>query len=303
MVQAVRWGEYGEMNPPGPDHPVQGGAVDDGAGLHPWSRYVALGDSFTEGVGDPEPRSLGGLRGWADRVAEELAIGHEDFAYANLAVRGLLLRQILDRQVCPALALKPDLITFNGGGNDLIFRRSDPDKLAAVLDAGVELLASTGATVVLFAGPDWGATPVLGRTRGKVAIFNENLRIIAARHDAVIADLWALRELTHPQMWDPDRLHFSPLGHHTIAAMVLDTLNVPHTLEPMTPKDLPERRWREARADDILWVREHLFPWVLQRLKQRISEEERRTPKRPDVSTVFGAGMPPGTFIGNRPRK
>jgi lysophospholipase L1-like esterase len=291
------------MNPPGPDRPVQGGAVDDGAGLRPWSRYVALGDSFTEGVGDPEPRSLGGLRGWADRVAEELSIGHEDFAYANLAVRGLLLRQILDQQVGPALALKPDLITFNGGGNDLIFRRSDPDKLAAGLDAGVELLASTGATVVLFAGPDWGATPVLGRTRGKVAIFNENLRIIAARHDAVIADLWALRELTHPLMWDPDRLHFSPLGHHTIAAMVLDTLNVPHTLEPMTPKELPERRWREARADDILWAREHLFPWVLQRVKQRISDEERRTPKRPDVSPVFGAGMPPGTFIGNRPRK
>ncbi len=60
----------------------------------------------------------------------------------------------------------------------------------------MELLASTGATVVLFAGPDWGATPVLGQVRGRVAIFNENLHIIAARHDAVIADLWALRQLT-----------------------------------------------------------------------------------------------------------
>ncbi|MDP9905395.1 SGNH/GDSL hydrolase family protein [Arthrobacter bambusae] len=281
--------------------PPEDGSVGSGARLHPWSRYVALGDSFTEGVGDPEPRSPGGLRGWADRVAEELSAGHADFAYANLAVRGRLLHQILDEQIAPALALQPDLITLNGGGNDLIFHRTDPDKLAAELDAGVQLLASTGATVVLFAGPDWGTTPVLGHVRGKVAIFNENLRTIAARHDAVIADLWALRQLTHPRMWDPDRLHFSPLGQHTIAIMVLETLNVPHTLEPMTPKELPARSWREARADDIIWTREHLVPWVLQHLTHRSSEEERRA-KRPDPGPVFGARMPPGTFIGNDPR-
>jgi lysophospholipase L1-like esterase len=297
MAPAVHRGQYGEMNASSAGGPRQNGSVGDGDTQHPWSRYIALGDSFTEGVGDPEPRSPGGLRGWADRVAEELSIGHEDFAYANLAVRGLLLQQILDQQIAPALALKPDLITLNAGGNDLIFRRSDPDKLAAMMDAGVELLASTGATVVLFTGPDWGATPVLGRTRGKVAIFNENLRIIAARHDALIADLWALRELTHPLMWDADRLHFSPLGHHTIAMMVLDTLNVPHTLQPMTLKDLPERRWREARTDDIVWARQHLAPWVLRRLKQRISEEEQPAAKRPGAGPVFGAGMPPGSYM------
>lgn len=259
---------------------------------------MALGDSFTEGVGDPEPRSPGGLRGWADRVAEELSAGHQDFAYANLAVRGRLLHQILDEQVGPALALQPDLITLNAGGNDLIFRRSDPDKLAIRLDEGLESLATTGATIVLFAGPDWGATPLLGLARGRIAIYNENLRIIAARHDAVIADLWALRQLTHPQMWDPDRLHFSPLGQHTIAMMVLDTLSIPHTLEPMTPKDLPGHSWRQARTNDIIWAREHFAPWVLQRLKQRLSEDERRA-KRPDPGPVFGARTPPGTFIGN----
>jgi len=301
MARAVQRGQYEEMNAPSADGPGQRTSVEHLTGPHPWNRYVALGDSFTEGIGDPEPRSPGGLRGWADRVAEELSVGHEDFAYANLAVRGRLLQQILDEQIAPALALKPDLITLNAGGNDLIFRRSDPDQLAVRMDTGVELLASTGATVVLFAGPDWGNTPVLGRVRGKVAIFNQNLRIIAARHEALIVDLWTLRELTHPLMWDPDRLHFSPLGHHTIAMMVLDTLNVPHTLEPMAPKELPERSWREARADDIVWARQHLVPWVLRRLKQRLLEEERVMAKRPDAAPVFGAGMPPGTYIKTRP--
>ncbi|WP_224094831.1 SGNH/GDSL hydrolase family protein [Arthrobacter sp. StoSoilB13] len=296
------------MNAPSADgrgrngSPAQGGPAGFGTRLHPWSRYVAMGDSFTEGVGDPEPGSPGGLRGWADRVAEELSAGHEDFAYANLAVRGRLLHQILEEQVDPALDLQPDLITLNAGGNDLLFHRSDPDKLALELDSGVKVLADTGATILLFAGPDWGATPVLGHARGKVAIFNENMRIIAARHDAVIADLWALRQLTNPQMWDPDRLHFSPLGQHTIAMMVLDTLNVPHTLEPMVPKALPPRTWREARADDIVWAREHLVPWVLQRLTQRLAEDNRH-PKRPDPGPVFGAGMPPGTYVGTDPHE
>jgi lysophospholipase L1-like esterase len=70
---------------------------------------------------------LGGLRGWADRLAEELAAGCQDFAYANLAVRGRLLEQILGEQVGPALALKPDLITLSAGGNDMVFHGTDPD--------------------------------------------------------------------------------------------------------------------------------------------------------------------------------
>ena len=94
---------------------------------HPWSRYVALGDSFTEGIGDPEPRSPGGHRGWADRVAEVLSSQTDDFAYANLAVRGKLIKQILDEQVEPALALRPDLITISAGGNDVIRPGTDPD--------------------------------------------------------------------------------------------------------------------------------------------------------------------------------
>ena len=85
---------------------------------HPWSRYVAIGDSFTEGIGDPEPESPGGHRGWADRVAEVLAAQTDDFAYANLAIRGRLLQQLSDSQVDAALELKPDLITVSAGGND-----------------------------------------------------------------------------------------------------------------------------------------------------------------------------------------
>jgi lysophospholipase L1-like esterase len=253
---------------------------------HPWRRYVALGDSFTEGVGDPEPRSSGGLRGWADRLAEELAAGCEDFAYANLAVRGRLLEQILSQQVGPALALKPDLITLSAGGNDMVFHSTDPDTLAGKLEVGVSELTATGATTVVFTGPDWGSTPLLGRNRAKVAVFNENVHAIASRYGAVTADLWSLRQLREPRMWDPDRLHLSPLGHHAVALVVLDALGVKHSMLPLQPVDLPESSWRQARAEDLLWARRYLMPLAIRQIKP--PNRLQRQAKRPGAEPVTG---------------
>lgn len=266
--------------------PEKGAVVGEQNGLmtqqHPWSRYVALGDSFTEGIGDPEPLSPGGNRGWADRVAEVLSKQTDDFAYANLAIRGRLLRQIIDEQVQAALTLRPDLITISAGGNDIIRPNTDPDRLAAILEEGIVRLRSNGATVVLFNGPDIGMTPVLNRSRGKVAIYNENVRAIALRNDLVVADMWALRELKDPRMWAPDRLHFSPIGHNTIARMVLDALNVENTLKSFDPEPLPPRPWRQARVEDMGWAKEYLVPWVLRRIRHQ-SSGDGISPKRPDA--------------------
>jgi lysophospholipase L1-like esterase len=252
---------------------------------HPWSRYVALGDSFTEGIGDPEPSSPGGSRGWADRVAEVLAEGTEDFAYVNLAVRGRLLQQIADQQVEPALELRPDLISISAGGNDILRPGSDPDEVADRLEHAVVRLGSDGAAVLLFTGPDVGMTPVLGRVRAKAAIYNENIRGIAARHDALVADMWALRDLRDTRMWAPDRLHFSPLGHHTIARAVLAALNVPNDLEPSAPEPMHPISWRQARVDDMGWAREYLVPWVIRRIRHQSSGDHVQ-PKRPLAGRV-----------------
>jgi hypothetical protein len=133
----------------------------------------------------------------------------------------------------------------------------------------------------MFNGPDIGMTPVLRRVRGKLAIYNENLRAIALRHDCIVADMWALHELADPRMWAPDRLHFSPVGHHTVARMVLDALNVENDLEPLKPGALPPTTWRQARVEDAVWAREHLVPWVLRRVRGRSSGDE-ILPKRPE---------------------
>jgi lysophospholipase L1-like esterase len=250
-----------------------------------WSRYVAIGDSFTEGIGDPEPKSPGGFRGWADRVAEVLSTESDDFAYANLAVRGKLIGQIVDAQIEPALALHPDLITISAGGNNIIRPGSDPDAVAAQLDDAVRRLSVDGATVVVFTGPDVQSTGVMSRIRGKVAIFNENIHTIALKHDAVVADMWALRELSDPRMWAPDRLHFSPVGHSTIARMVLDTLGVDNDIEPFSPDPLPKVPWRQARAEDLEWTRVHFVPWIIRRIRRQ-SSGDFITAKRPEFSPL-----------------
>lgn len=271
-------------------------------GTHPWRRYVALGDSFTEGVGDPDPTAPNGFRGWADRVAEVLAGQVDDFAYANLAVRGKLIGQIVDEQLDAALALNPDLVTFSAGGNDVIRPGADPDAVSQLFEDAVVRLSSTGATLVIFTGIDTNFTPVFRGIRGRVAIYNENLRAIADRYDCIVADQWALKEVQDARFFDDDRLHYNPLGHHEVARMVLRTLNVPNDLQPMQPDPIPQRTWREARSVDLVWAREYLVPWVLRRVRHQ-SSGDTVTAKRPEpgpVSRSGDGGLPITTLAPGR---
>lgn len=263
-----------------PDQDMGAGAQAS-PGVHPWRRYVAIGDSFTEGVGDPEPSLPGGNRGWADRVAEVLSQDVPDFAYANLAVRGKLINQIITEQLDAAIALKPDLVTISAGGNDVIRPGTDPDAISERFEETISRLAATGATVVVFTGADVGFSPVFRRIRGKVAIYNENVRATAERYDAIVADMWGLKLLRDPRFWADDRLHPNALGHHEIARVVLRALNVDGGLRPLEPGPLPLTTWRRARTEDLVWAREHLVPWVIRRIRH-VSSGDSITAKRPE---------------------
>ena len=252
---------------------------------HPWRRYVAMGDSFSEGVGDDDELSPHGVRGWADRVAEVLGATSEDFAYANLAVRGKLIAQIMNEQLDAAIALKPDLVTISAGGNDVIRPGTDPDEITQQLETIVARLTANGATVVIFTGIDVNFTPVFRPFRGKVAIYNENIRAVADKYDCIVADQWALKTIQDTRFFAADRLHMNALGHHEVARMVLRALNVPNDLKPMEPEPHPVRTWREARADDLLWARGHLVPWVLRRVRHQ-SSGDNMLPKRPEATPI-----------------
>src|SRR4029453_1883399 len=121
-----------------------------------WRSFVAMGDSFTEGMDDPYPD--GTFRGWADLVAARLAVdAGPDFGYANLAVRGRLLEQVIDEQFEPTLAMRPHLVSFAGGGNGVLRRKIDPARLVPKIDRVIGRLGVLGAAVILFRFADLAA--------------------------------------------------------------------------------------------------------------------------------------------------
>jgi lysophospholipase L1-like esterase len=248
-------------------------------------RYVALGDSFTEGVGDHDPRLPNGVRGWADRVAEVLATRTKDFSYANLAVRGKKLDPVLTEQVEPAVEMRPDLVTLYAGGNDILRPRVDIDGLVSRYGEAVGRLRRTGAHVVLFTGFDLGFAPVFRHLRGRVATYNELVREVADVHGATVVDYWRLREYRDPRLWDVDRLHMSSAGHQRMAIEVLDTLGVEHDLVPFDLAPLPEMDRRQRRDADLAWARAHAAPWVQRRLRGT-SSGDGLSARRPALGTI-----------------
>ena len=253
---------------------------------HRFTRYVALGDSFTEGVGDPDPERPHGLRGWADRVADHLAALDPEFGYANLAIRGRKLPQLLDEQLEPALALEPDLGTIHGGGNDVLRPKVDLDDLAARYDAAIGRLTATGARVVMFTIFDPGASGIYGAVRGRMAIFNEWVREIVDKHDDVtLVDMWRMRDVDLVTHMDTDRMHLNAAGHHYMALQVLDALGVEHGLVPMEVEPAPLLTRREQLRENARWTREFLGPWVHRRVTGR-SSGDGLEPKHPTFSRI-----------------
>ena len=219
-------------------------------------RYVALGDSFTEGVGDPDPDApqraarLGrpGRRGAGDPHRRTSATPTSRSAAARCA-------RSSTEQLEPALALEPDLVTIYAGGNDLLRPRFDVDALGEVYDEAIGRLAATGATVGLFTAFDPGAGGPFGRLRGRFAVYNERVREIADRHGAVVLDSWRMRPDNPETVWSEDRLHLGPLGHQAVAIEVLDSLGVPHDLVPVDPTAiLGHAPFRPGRRADLSWV-------------------------------------------------
>lgn len=245
--------------------------------------YAAIGDSFTEGVGDPGPD--GGFVGWADRFAvllDDLAPEHT-FRYANLAVRGRLLDQIVAEQVPRAKELAPDLVSFCAGGNDIIRPGSDPDAVAERFEAAVADLTSCVGTVMVTTGFDTRDVPVLRHLRGKIATYTAHVRAIADRYGCPVLDLWSLRSVQDRRAWDADRLHLSPEGHTRVALRAAQVLGLAVPADPDQPwPPLPPRGQLEVRRDDIQWAREYLGPWIGRRLRGE-SSGDHVLAKRPDL--------------------
>ncbi|MCB1281696.1 MAG: SGNH/GDSL hydrolase family protein [Salinibacterium sp.] len=246
--------------------------------------YAAIGDSFTEGVGDEIPD--GGVRGWADLVAiglaRDLARREPDayFGYANLAIRGRLLGPIIDEQLDAAIALKPDLLSLNGGGNDIMRPKVSVESVAEKLASAAEKAMAAGIHVLLLSGGNPTNHIPLG---ARIEIRGEELAAaVRARvpksENVTFVDNWSDAELTHLRYWSVDKLHLNALGHRRVAGNILTALGVP---VPDWGEDVPELQ----RPGTLAYWRGYVIPWIGRRLTGR-SSGDGREPKRPTLMPV-----------------
>ncbi|MFJ7329754.1 SGNH/GDSL hydrolase family protein [Streptomyces cyaneofuscatus] len=250
-----------------------------------YTSLVAVGDSFTEGMSDLLPD--GTYRGWADVLASRLASRSPGFRYANLAVRGKLISQIVDEQVGAAAAMQADVVTLVGGLNDTLRPKCDMAMVRGRLEEAVERLAPSCKQLVLMRSPGRNG-PVFDRFRPRMEALFALIDDLADRHGAVVVDLYSAPSLSDPRMWDADRLHLAAEGHRRVAEAVWQTLGLPPELDwqAPVPASLPPH-WANRRADDIRFARRHLGPWIGRRLTGRSSGDGR-----------WGAQFDPGTTSG-----
>jgi lysophospholipase L1-like esterase len=264
--------------------------------------YVAIGDSFTEGLHDPDPAHPdGGYRGWADRVAAVLAGRQPGFRYANLAIRGKLLDEVIAEQLPRAVELglkTADLVSLAAGGNDIL-RGTDVDVLASHFEAAVAKLQAAGCRVLIFTGFDPRIFPVIRLLRGRIAAYNMHLRGLADDYGCDLVDLWSMRVLNDTRAWSPDRLHLNSEGHRRVALRTCEVLGVPVAEDwrrPLPPAAPRNGRWLAARAADARWAREFAMPWARRRVTG-VSSGDGLDPKRPDLLPLSAAASEAGQHL------
>lgn len=251
-----------------------------------YGRYVAIGDSQTEGLGDGD--DVRGYRGWADRLADRLAELNPDLRYANLAVRGKLAGEVHAEQLEPALVLRPDLATVMAGLNDLLRPRFDAAEVVGHLEAMFASLRSAGARVATVTFPNIGKiTPLARPLVPRVLRLNDGIRAAAARHDVRVVETFPVAVTTDARIWSVDRLHASPFGHQMIADSMAHTLELPGSDDSWTRPlpVLPPRGWLAVVGAEMRWLGGFLGPWLGRRIRG-VSSGTGRTAKRPDLAAL-----------------
>jgi len=257
---------------------------DRGEGRASVASYAAIGDSFTEGMGDELPD--GTPRGWSDLVALGLAhAAGAPIGYANLAIRGRLLGPILDSQLPAAIALRPELLSINGGGNDIMRPRVSVAAVADRLVAAAERATTEGIRVIIASGADPADHIPLGRmvrARGDELALTVRQRIHG--RGMLFVDNWADTGLRDLRYWSLDRLHLNTLGHQRVAGNVLAALGV-EIVPTSGAADAAPHHLVAARPGTAAYWREYVLPWIGRRMTGR-SSGDGRTPKRPTLQPL-----------------
>ncbi len=238
-------------------------------------RFVALGDSLTEGVGDPVGE---GWRGWAALLAAGLApsgasgtsgASVESVEFRNLAVSGAQTRDVLERQLPAALAERPDIASVVIGVNDTLRCTFDIHAVAGRLDEVYAALTGQGAVLLTACLPDPGtmlglpgalARPLARRQRAVNAVVHALSERYGAVHLHAAEGDW----VTDRGMWSADRLHPGERGHRQLALHFHALLAQAGLASGPVPSAVPEFPG-PSRSASLWWLATSGAGWVARR--------------------------------------
>ncbi|HWL01253.1 MAG TPA: glycosyltransferase [Microbacteriaceae bacterium] len=274
--------------------PVEAAAPPVEPGLPPahpprWHRFVALGDSLTEGLSDSSRQAPGEFRGWADRLATYLARSGgrtTPLHYANLGVRSRRIADVVTEQIPRAIELRADLVAVLVGANDLAGTRTRPEAAAERLGDGIRALRASGADVLIVTP----FAPVRWYLRGvdrRFARFGAVLRRIARETGSMLLDFRTDPVCHEQRAWADDRVHLSSHGHRVLSYRAAEVLGIPGALEVgaldiamhaprVEPSGLDQESepgMHDAWIRTLPWLRHHMLPWALRRLRGRTAGE------------------------------
>lgn len=250
-----------------------------------WQRYVAVGDSFTEGIGDVGPDGV--PRGWADRFAEELAVRNPDLQYANLAVRGRRMRSIVAEQLPTALQAEPDLLSIVGGVNDVLRPTWSLLAVSDALEGGVAEARARGADVLLITyGRPAKRSRLLRRVAQRLTDYRDEVLRISDQYDCLLLDLWDVDNFHDSRFWSPDRLHLNSLGHQRMSWAVLEAVGLAAPDWRQTIPNKESTAFVGRVASNVAWTGNYFLPWVGRRLLGR-SSGDGLAPKRPELEPLI----------------
>ena len=234
---------------------------------------------MTEGMSDEVID--GHYRGWADRVADELAKSNSNFTYMNLAIRGKLLKQVVDYQIPEAIKYiegKQTLVSFHAGANDVLRPNYQADLLLPKYEEGIRQLTDAGATVIIFTVIDKvegkGKTAALWHQR--FSNFNENVRKVAAKYPVILFEAKDAEFLNDRRFLAFDRLHMNSEGHRRLANAVLQGLGYEFDPNWKVAPAVAKKKNKVVRvATNIVWVATFLIPWIWRRIRGKSSGDGR----------------------------
>jgi lysophospholipase L1-like esterase len=253
--------------------------------MRPLTRYVAIGDSTTEGLEDPDGN--GGYRGWANRFAQHMANQFGHIQYANLAIRGRCASEVHSEQLARAQQMNPDVATVVAGVNDLLRPQFHLEEVSGHISKMIHALRSSGTTVLTFTMPDMvRVNPMTRLIRRRLFALNERLRETCRSSGALLLDLAQFKIGGDPRLWHPDRLHANALGHARIGMGLASTLGLPMSCvwhEPLPSQNPPTVF--ETIQSELAWGKGYLLPWIARHARGE-SSGDGRVCKRPQLEII-----------------